>query len=395
MREKAAGRADFRLSGQCRPHTIRRGRRHPERTLPMARTPLYDKHMALGARMTEFGGWEMPVWYDGIPAEHEAVRTSVGLFDVSHMGEFVVHGSGALDFLRRVLTNDALDLAENEAQYTLLPNLHGGTVDDLLCYKLGDRAYLLVVNAGNIEKDFAWLEALREPSVKLDDRSADKALLALQGPQAAAVLETLTALDVRGLAYYHFDRGAIAGIQSLVSRTGYTGEDGFEIMTESADAEAMWDALLAAGGQHGIRPAGLGARDSLRLEVAFPLYGHELDDDTSGIEAGLGRFVRLDKPALVGLDRLRRDKEEGPAKRLVGLEITERGIARQGCTVHHGDSTVGVVTSGTMSPSLDKAIALAYVRPDLVKAGTELEVAIRDRRARAVVVKRPFYRRPT
>jgi aminomethyltransferase len=249
------------------------------------------------------------------------------------------------------------------------------------------------VNAGNIAKDFAWLDGLREPSVQLDDRSADKALLALQGPRALDVLEPLADLDVRAMGYYHFDRGAVAGLQALVSRTGYTGEDGFEIMTDAGDAAAMWDALLAAGAEHGIRPAGLGARDSLRIEVAFPLYGHELDEETSAIEAGLGRFVSFDKPSMVGMDRLRRDKEEGPAKRLAGLELTDRGIAREGHEVLAEGRVVGTVTSGTMSPTLDKAIALAYLEPGLAKVGTPLAVRIRDRDVPATVVKRPFYRR--
>lgn len=358
------------------------------------RTPLYEKHVALGARMTEFGGWEMPVWYTGIQDEHNAVRQAVGLFDVSHMGEFVVYGAGALDFLRRVLTNDPGTLQINQAQYTLLPNLTGGTVDDLLCYKLDASVYLLVVNASNIEKDFAWLEGLREPSVKLDDRSSDKALLAVQGPAAIEVLRGITSLDVRGMDYYHFDRGDVGGKQALVSRTGYTGEDGFEIMTESADAPAIWDALMAAGAPHGIVPAGLGARDTLRLEAAFPLYGHELDDETSAIEAGLSFCVKLDKPAMVGAARLRSDKAEGPQKRLVGLEMTDRGIPRQGYSVMHDGAAVGIVTSGTMSPTLEIPIAMAYVPPSLAAVGTELAVSIRGSDVPARVVKRPFYRRP-
>jgi aminomethyltransferase len=358
------------------------------------RTPLYDKHVALGARLTEFGGWEMPVWYAGIQEEHAAVRTTAGLFDVSHMGEFVVHGAGALDFLRRVLTNDPALLELDQAQYTLLPNERGGTVDDLLCYKLDDRVFLLVVNAANIEKDFAWLDALREPSAELDDRSDDKALLALQGPLALDILAPLTEIDVGAMGYYHFDRGDVGGIAGLVSRTGYTGEDGFEIMVESEDAADLWDILMEEGSKKGLVPCGLGSRDTLRLEAAFPLYGHELDDDTSGIEAGLGFCIKLDKPGMVGADRLRRDKEEGPAKRLVGLQVTERGIPRQGCPIVHDGAEVGVVTSGTMSPTLNMPVALGYVPPALAAIGTDLAVRIRDRNVGARVVKRPFYRRP-
>lgn len=360
----------------------------------MQRTPLYDRHAALGARFTEFGGWEMPVWYEGIHDEHEAVRTAVGLFDVSHMGEFVVHGPGALDFLRRALTNDPAGLDEGQAQYTLLPNMSGGTVDDTLCYKLGEQAFLLVPNAANIDKDYEWLDELREPSAALDNRSHDKALLALQGPRAVDVIADLCDFDAPALRYFRFERGAVAGAQALVSRTGYTGEDGYEVMLEAADAPAVWDALLEAGAPHGIRPAGLGARDTLRLEAALPLYGHELDDDTSAIEAGLGFAVKLDKPAMVGMSRLRRDKEEGPQKKLVGIEMTEPGIPRQGHEIAVNGEQAGVVTSGTRSPTLGKAIGLGYLPPRHATPGTEVTVRIRDRDRAARVVKRPFYRRP-
>lgn len=360
----------------------------------MQYTPLHDKHVALGARMTQFGGWEMPVWYEGIAEEHRAVRQAVGLFDVSHMGEFVVHGAGALDFLRRVLTNDPGRLADNQAQYTLMPNRRGGTVDDLLCYRLGSGVYLLVVNAANIEKDLAWLQALAEPSVEIDDKSPSKALLALQGPRAVEVLAALTDLDVAGMGYYHFDRGAVAGRQALVSRTGYTGEDGFEVMVPAADAVDMWEALTAAGADHGLRPAGLGARDSLRLEACYPLYGHELDDDTSAIEAGLSFCVKFDKPGMVGMERLRRDKEEGPAKRLIGFELTERGVPRQGYPLVADGREVGFTTSGTIGPTVGKAVGLGYVPPEYAKVGTEVAVRIRGRDVAARVVGRPFYKRP-
>jgi aminomethyltransferase len=322
------------------------------------------------------------------------VRNTAGLFDVSHMGEFVVHGPGALDFLRRVLTNDPALLDVDQAQYTLLPNERGGTVDDLLCYKLDERVFLLVVNAANIEKDFAWLSALREPSAELDDRSDDKALLALQGPLAVDILAQLTEIDVRGMGYYHFERGDVSDVAALVSRTGYTGEDGFELMVDAEDAPDLWDLLIEEGAPRGLAPCGLGARDSLRLEAAFPLYGHELDDDTSGIEAGLGFCIKLDKPGMVGAARLRRDKEEGPAKKLVGLQVTERGIPRQGYPIVHDGREVGVVTSGTMSPTLGEPIAMGYVPPTLAPIGTELAVRVRDRDVAARVVKRPFYRRP-
>lgn len=366
----------------------------------MKRTPLYEKHKALGARLVEFGGWEMPVWYEGIPAEHEAVRKRVGLFDVSHMGEFVVYGVKAEAALRRLLTNDVADLEVDEAHYTLLPNERGGTVDDLLAYRLGPDVFLLVVNASNIDKDRAWLESqLGDPrSAALDDHSDRKSLLALQGPMAPAVLSGLTRLPIWQMGYYRFARGDVAGVDALVSRTGYTGEDGFEIMVENEEAPELWDALMAAGAPHGIAPCGLGARDSLRLESAMPLYGQELDDETSALEAGLKRFTKLEKSGLdgpqMGGERFQRESEDGIARKLVGLEVTGRGIPRQGYAILHEGAAVGEVTSGTMSPSLGKAIALGYVPPAQGKLGTELEIEVRGRAVPATVVRRPFYRRP-
>jgi aminomethyltransferase len=364
------------------------------------RTPLFEQHRALGARMVEFGGWEMPVWYAGIAAEHLAVRSRVGLFDVSHMGEFIVNGRHGLAFLRRTLTNDAAALAPGQAQYTLIPNAEGGTVDDLLVYRLPDDAgghpvFLLVVNAANIDVDRDWLRAQIRPDekVKLDDRSDDFGLLALQGPRAAAVLAELTRLPVWSMPHYEFERGEVAGAQALVSRTGYTGEDGFEIMAEAGEIAAIWQALLAAGAAHEITPVGLGARDSLRLEATLPLYGHELDAETSALEAGLGKFVRLDKPEMVGGDRLRREKAEGIARKLICLEMTGRGIPRQGYTVLADGQPIGAITSGTQSPTLGKAIGMAYVSPAFAAVGTELAVEIRDQAIAAQVVRRPFYRR--
>lgn len=363
----------------------------------MKRTPLHPAHVALGARLVEFGGWEMPVWYEGIQAEHEAVRTRVGLFDVTHMGEFVVYGHAAETALQRLLTNDLSTLRNGEAQYTLLPNEVGGTVDDLLVYRLSADVFLLVVNASNIDKDRAWIEAHLPAGAKLDDHSDGKGIIAVQGPTAPAVLSELTRIPIWTMDYYHFDRGRVADCEALVSRTGYTGEDGFEIMVESDDAMEVWDALLSVGEPHGIRPAGLGARDSLRLEACMALYGHELDDDTSAIEAGLKRFVSLDKPDLkggiIGGERMRRELDEGVMRKLVGIVITGRGIARQGTAILADGAPVGVVTSGTHSPTLDKTIAMGYVPPAHGAVGTELEVEIRGRAVPATVVRRPFYRR--
>lgn len=359
----------------------------------MKRTPLYDQHVELGARIVEFAGWEMPVWYEGIAAEHQAVRTRVGLFDVSHMGEFVIHGPDALANLRRLLTNDAATLEDNQAQYTLMPNESGGTVDDLLLYRLGSDVYLLVVNAANIDKDRSWLEEHLEGDVQLDDRSDDTGLIAVQGPRAPTVLSELTRMSIWKMGYYHFDRGDVQGVPAMVSRTGYTGEDGFEVMVEASDAPIVWSALLEAGKPHGIAPAGLGARDSLRIEASMPLYGHELDDETSALEAGLGWFVKLDKPEMVGMERFRREKEEGLARKLICFEVTGRGIARQGYAIYADGAQVGEVTSGLMSPTLSKSIGMGYVPPELAKVDTAIEVEVRGRMVPALVVKRPFYKR--
>lgn len=359
----------------------------------MKQTPLHDAHVALGARMIQFADWEMPVWYEGITAEHEAVRTRVGLFDVSHMGEFVAHGPDALENLRRLLTNDAASLEIGQAQYTLIPNESGGTVDDLLAYRLGEDVYLLVVNAANIDKDFAWLSERMEGRAVLEDESAYKALIAVQGPLAPAVLSELTRLPVWGMEYYHFARGEVAGVQAMVSRTGYTGEDGFEVMIDNDDAVTVWTALMEEGEPHGIAPCGLGARDSLRIEAAMPLYGHELDDATSALEAGLGWFVKLDKPEMIGAERFAREKQDGLARKMICFEMRGRGIPRQGYPILADGDAVGSVTSGLMSPTLGSAIGMGYVPPELAKAGTELEVEVRGRPVSAAVVKRPFYKR--
>jgi aminomethyltransferase len=364
------------------------------------RTPLYEAHLALGARMVEFGGWEMPVWYEGIPAEHLAVRNFAGLFDVSHMGQFVVYDRDATAFLQRVLTNDVAELEPGQAQYTLLPNAAGGTVDDLLAYRLpdgkrGHPVYLLVVNAGNIEKDWEHLAAQRRPEerVGMDDHSEAKGLVALQGPRAPMILSELTRMPVFHMPYYGFERGEVAGIQAMVSRTGYTGEDGFEIMAEADEIVGLWDAILEVGAAHEIRPCGLGARDSLRLEASMPLYGHELDDETSAVEAGLGYFLELSKPEQLGGERLRREKVAGRTRKLVCFEMTERGIPRQGYPILIGGEAVGAVTSGVQSPSSGKAIGMGYVPNDAAKIGDAIGIEMRGRVVAAEIVRRPFYKR--
>ncbi len=360
----------------------------------MKETPLIGIHEALGARLIDFAGWRMPVWYEGITTEHNTVRNRVGLFDVSHMGEFTIRGRGALDFLGRMLTNDAAKLEDGQAHYTIMPNEHGGTVDDLLLYRIRADDYMMVVNASNIGSDRDWLVSHLSSDVEFEDISDNIALLALQGPRAIDVLPQLTNADVSSLKYYHFLNSPVAGVEAMISRTGYTGEDGFEIMVAAEEAEKLWNALYAAGETAEIGPAGLGARDSLRLEASMALYGHELDDETSALEAGLGFFVKLDsKTEMMGLERYRREKAEGVSRKLIGLELLDRGVPRQGYPILSNGSAVGSVTSGMMSPTLEVPIAMGYVPPELGKIGTDLAVQIRDRAVPARVVKRPFYRR--
>ncbi len=357
------------------------------------RTPLYERHLELGARMIEFGGWEMPVQYSGILEEHRAVREKAGLFDVSHMGEIQVSGKDALSFLRYMLTNDPANLAIGQAQYTFLCLPTGGVIDDLITYRLGETDYMLVVNAANIEKDHAWLADHATDNVTVTNVSDAKGLLSLQGPRAVDILRPLTDVDLSQLAYYHATTGQVTGIPTFIARTGYTGEDGFELMVDTAYVVELWDTLLEVGHQHGLIPVGLGARDTLRLEAAMPLYGHELDENINPLEAGLDRFVKLDKEDFIGREALLAIKEKGPTRRLVGFEMMGRGIARQGYEIRHGDRSVGVVTSGTYAPYLNKAIGMGFVSAELTKPGTRLEIVIRRKPIPAQVVKRPFYKR--
>ncbi len=361
---------------------------------PLKRTALYETHRALGARMVAFGGWEMPVQYRGVLEEHEAVRTRAGLFDVSHMGEIVLSGPGALAALQRVSTNDAARLEVGQVQYSTMCRPTGGTVDDLTVYRLDDDCYLLCVNAANTGKDHAWIveQVGRAPGVEVADESAQWSLLALQGPRAEAILARLTRLDLPSIGYYRFAKGDVDGVAAVVSRTGYTGEDGFEIYLPWEAGPRLFTRLLEVGGPEGLVPAGLGARDTLRLEMGYALYGHELDDATTPLEAGLGWVVKLDKGDFVGRDALARQKAEGVRKRLVGFEVQGAGICRAEHRIYPpcGDRPVGVVTSGTMSPTLKKAIGLGYVPPELAAAGTVLEVEVRGRRVPVQVVKTPF-----
>ena len=359
----------------------------------LRRTPLYEQHRALGAKLVEFGGWEMPVSYRGIIEEHRAVRSATGLFDVSHMGEIEVIGPHAGATCQRLTTNDVGRLGNGHVQYTLLCREDGGVVDDVTLYRVNDKRFFFCVNASNVAKDLAWIESHAGAGIVID-RSAKTALIALQGPASASILQGLTPLPMSVLRRFRFARSEVAGIPALISRTGYTGEDGFELYVDAPHAVSLWLALMAAGKDAGLEPVGLGARDTLRLEAALPLYGHELDDLTTPLAAGLARFVQLDGEDFIGRAALLHEREQGAPRRLVGLAMRGPGIARQGYPVLHGEATVGVVTSGTHSPTLGSAIALAYVAESLIAPGTLLGVEVRGRSVPAEVVATPFYRRP-
>jgi len=357
------------------------------------RTPLYEAHRVRGARLVEFGGWEMPVSYRGILEEHRAVRTAAGLFDVSHMGEVEVRGATAGAVCQRLTTNDVRRLADGQVQYTILCHPDGGVVDDVTLYRHDAERFFFCVNASNAAKDLAWIRE-HAGAATIVDRSDATALLALQGPRAAVMLAPLTDLALDGLRAWRFATGTVAGRETLVSRTGYTGEDGFELYVASDVAADLWAALLEAAGSDGLEPIGLGARDTLRLEAALALYGHELDDTTTPLAAGLSRFVVLDGEDFIGRETLQRERTAGSPRRLVGLELRAPGIARQGYAVLADGARVGVVTSGTQSPTLGRAIALAYVDAAYAAVGASVAVDIRGRTVPAQVVPTPFYKRP-
>ncbi len=360
----------------------------------MKKTPLNQVHRELGARMVDFGGWDMPVQYSGVIEEHLAVRQAAGLFDVSHMGEVEVRGANALAFIQQLTINDAAKLVDGQVQYSAICYPEGGVVDDVTLYRFNGAHFLFCVNASNIEKDFAWMQqVLRESAltdVTLTNRSAEFAQIALQGPKSVAILAELTDVSLDDLAYYHFCQNAVAGEQMIISRTGYTGEAGFELYLPASAAVTVWQKLMAAGTPHGLRPIGLGARDTLRLEKGYALYGHELSRDISPLEAGLAWITKLDKDDFVGKAALVAQKAAGVPRRRVGLVMEERGIPREGYPLFAGDREVGFVTSGTMSPTLKLGIALALVEPDAAGLDSELEVAVRNRRMRARVVRPPF-----
>ncbi|NUP99239.1 MAG: glycine cleavage system aminomethyltransferase GcvT [Armatimonadetes bacterium] len=365
--------------------------------MSLQRTPLYDAHLALGARLVPFGGWEMPVQYQGIVAEHLACRAAAGLFDVSHMGEFEVAGPSAATFLEQALTNRVSDLAPSRCRYSLMCNDAGGIIDDLLVYRLDDERWLLVVNAGNIATDLAWLRGLAvHQRAAITDRSPETALLALQGPASRRLLQRLLpAADgerLGSLRYYQFGEFALLGVSVLISRTGYTGDLGYELAMPADSARRVWDYLLAEGSADGLVPVGLGARDTLRLEAGFCLHGHDISPQRNPIESGLERFVKLDKE-FVGRDALAEAASLGTPERLIGLVVTGRGIVREGAELRHAGQAVGVVTSGGFSPSLQQSIGLGYVRCNMAAPGTALEVVVRDRPVACTVTTPPFYRR--
>ena len=359
-------------------------------------TPLHARHRALGARMTPFGGWDMPLQYSGIAEEHRAVRTAAGLFDVSHMGEVEIAGDDALAAVQRITSNDARKLEPGRAQYSALTTPEGTVVDDVLVYQLAAGHYLLVINAANIAKDVSWIRKGIAPvgDAVAVNASGRYALIALQGPRSAAILQALTAVELDGVAYYTFASGEVANVRATISRTGYTGEDGFELFVPPAQADTVWSTLLAAGGSEGLLPAGLGARDTLRLEAGMRLSGQDMDETTTLIEAGLGWTVGWDKESFIGREALLDQKRTGPARRLVGFEMLDRGIARHDHAVYAGADRVGRVTSGTLTPFLQKAVGMAYVPVELAARDTELSIDVRGRRLRARVVRMPFYRRP-
>ena len=358
------------------------------------KTPLYDLHVRLGGKMVPFAGYLLPVQYEsGVIAEHNAVRTRCGLFDVSHMGEVLFTGPGALDALQDLLTNDFSGMEDGRVRYSPICNERGGVVDDLVVCKVNDQRYLLVVNAANKDKDVAWFNQHARGSVTVEDVSDQYAQLALQGPFAPAVLAKLAQPETLPAKYYTFrDNVDVAGINCLVSRTGYTGETGYELYCRPQDAAALMQALLDAGDEYGLIPCGLGARDTLRLEAGMPLYGHEMNDDISPLETGLGLFVKMDKPSFVGRDALLKRGEPRVAR--VGLEVTDRGIVREHCTVFSGDQAVGVTTSGTHCPFINKAVAMALISKETAVPDQALRVDVRGRFLAAKVVALPFYKRP-
>jgi len=363
---------------------------------PLKKTPLNARHRASGAKMVPFGGWDMPVEYSGIVQEHTAVRTRAGIFDVSHMGEIEIAGKDALAAVQRISSNDASKLQVGQAQYSGLLTPQGTFVDDLLVYRLAPAHFLLVVNAGDIAGDYAWIAEHIKPAgdAVAVDASSRYALLAIQGPAAQSVLQPLTGVDLDSIKYYWFAHGEVANVRATISRTGYTGEDGFEIFVPPQSADRVWLALLDAGKSADVVPSGLGARDTLRLEASMRLYGNDIDSTTTALEADLNWIVGWKKDDFIGASALRAQKASGVTRRIVGFEMLDRGIARHGYEAYVGDAKAGVVTSGTQTPFLKKALGMAYLPIENTAPDTEFDVDIRGRRTRARVVPMPFYKRP-
>ena len=354
------------------------------------KTPLYDRHIELGGNVMNFGGYLLPTQYSGIKQEHNTVRSKAGLFDVSHMGEFIVSGPNAESFLNKMTVNDVTSLSVGQAQYSAMCTKNGSIVDDLLVYKK-ENDFMLVVNASNLEKDLNWLNSHKTDDMSIEDISDQTGLVAVQGPRSRDILQTLTDTNLSNIQFYHFTEGKVSGMEAIIARTGYTGELGFEIYASSDDIGEIWDAVMDAGADKGLSPAGLGCRDTLRMEMKFALYGNDIDETTNPLEAGLGWITRLGKDDFMGKKALLEAKAN-VTRRLVCLEMTERAIPRQGCPILMNDESVGIITSGTMSPSLETGIGIGYVDLPFDRSGTELVVDIRGKMKVAIVVKPPFYK---
>lgn len=361
----------------------------------LKKTPLFEEYSKYGAKTIDFGGWDLPVQFSSIKEEHEAVRERAGLFDVSHMGEILVEGNDALQFLQKLLSNDISKIPVGGAQYNAMCYENGGVVDDLIVYFLGDKKYLLVVNAANIEKDFEWMKEHAEGDVTITDQSDEYALIALQGPLSEEILQILTEENLSLIKPFTFKENVeISGYQVLLSRSGYTGEDGFELYGAPEAIVALWTKILEAGKDKGLIPCGLGARDTLRFEAGLPLYGQELSKDISPLEAGIGFAVKVQKEAdFIGKEALKKQKEEGLSRKIVGIEMIDKGIPRHGYKVFKGDTEIGVVTTGTQIPTTKRNLGLALLNIEYTEIGTEVEVEIRNKRVKAQVVQKPFYKR--
>lgn len=358
--------------------------------MEVKRIPLHEIHKSLGAKMMPFAGFEMPVRYSSDKEEHFCVRKGVGVFDVSHMGEFMVRGTHALELIQRVTSNDASKMVDDQAQYSCLPNDTGGIVDDLIVYRISAEEYMLVVNASNIEKDWHWIQSKNGDEVAMEDISDDMVLLAVQGPKAIKVLQTLTVVDLSNIGFYRFTKGILAGIEMIISGTGYTGSGGFELYIPKEHGATVWEKIFKAGAEFDIKPIGLGARDTLRLEKGFCLYGNDITETTSPLEAGLGWITKFTKE-FTNSEYLKKQKEERVTKKLVGFEMADKGIPRQGYKLLNlTGGAIGEVTSGTMSPCLEKGIGMGYVKREFSKIDTEIKVAVRNKQLNARVVKLPF-----